>query len=147
MRKTFALLSGMPYGKTQEEHRAYMKWWRSLDREHYNKKRLEWANTHRERRTRQSRASHIKSKFGITIEDYEALLIKQNYRCIICGAKLNEMVDVKNRKRHNLCIDHNHQTNEICGLLCISCNIGIGCFYENPDYLLKAIEYLRTTRC
>jgi hypothetical protein len=41
-----------------------------------------------------------------------------------------------------LCVDHNHLTGKVRGLLCSSCNSGLGHFEENIDYLNCAIEYL-----
>lgn len=143
---TFASVSGMPYGKTKEEHRAYMRWWRSLNREDYNKKRLEWASTHRERRIKQARNSHLKQTFGITLEEYDDMLAKQDYRCAICASPLREISDSNNRKRTNLCIDHNHETGEIRGILCFNCNLALGLFFENPKILISAIKYLKNTR-
>lgn len=40
-------------------------------------------------------------------------------------------------------IDHNHQTNKIRGLLCMSCNTGLGCFADNIDNLRRAIVYIK----
>ena len=40
----------IPYGKTPEEHRAYMQWWRNKNKDDYNAKRLAWANKNREKR-------------------------------------------------------------------------------------------------
>lgn len=51
--------------------------------------------------------------------------------CNICG-----------RTTGRFCIDHDHKTGKVRGLLCDDCNIGIGRFYENPDYLANAAAYL-----
>ncbi len=141
---TFASLSGVPYGKTGEEHRAYMRWWRNLNRKEYNAKRLEWANGHRERRRLQSRRSHLMKRFGITIEDYERLSAKQGHKCIICEKPMAELTDTTNRLRPNMSIDHNHKTGEISGILCNNCNVALGLFSENPNILIRAAEYLET---
>ena len=57
----------------------------------------------------------------------------QNNKCLICG---NEQ-DGK-----DLAIDHCHTTNKVRGLLCNSCNLGLGCFKDNLDILASAIKYL-----
>ena len=51
--------------------------------------------------------------------------------CEICG-------DVK----ETLCIDHNHDTGKIRGLLCANCNRAIGLLQDDPTILIKAAEYL-----
>ena len=73
--------------------------------------------------------------YGITLEEYEILLTKQNNSCAICNAPTGS-----NGKR--LSVDHNHQTGEVRGLLCDDCNIGLGKFKDNSNLLAIAINYL-----
>jgi hypothetical protein len=67
------------------------------------------------------------------------MLLKQNDCCAICKRHKSE-VTVK-RKNH-LCVDHNHSTGKIRGLLCDKCNRGIGLLCDDIDILKNAIEYL-----
>lgn len=141
-RSTFASITGMPYGTTKEEHRAYFKWWRSLNREDYNKKRLDWANTNRERRTTQARNSYLKNKFDLSIDDFNKLLIDQENKCAICKVGFIFVTDQKGRNRNSADIDHNHSTNIVRGLLCRHCNTGLGLFKESPESLRAAADYI-----
>lgn len=75
--------------------------------------------------------------YGITLDEYNKLLLKQNYCCVICGGDNN---DKKNRK---LAVDHCHTTKKVRGLLCKNCNLGLGYFKDNKSLLLKAIFYLK----
>ncbi len=59
-------------------------------------------------------------------------MISQEGKCLICEEPAT-------------CVDHNHTTNAIRGLLCIKCNAGIGQFNENPTLLRKAAEYIIAT--
>lgn len=54
-------------------------------------------------------------------------------RCFICGI---------DKERRRFCIDHNHTTGKVRGLLCDNCNKGLGCFNDNSETLKQAIEYL-----
>ncbi len=45
-----------------------------------------------------------------------------------------------------LCVDHDHKTNQIRGLLCVNCNAGLGQFKDKVQFLAKAIVYLDSTR-
>ena len=60
---------------------------------------------------------------------------RQGGKCAICGTQY-----VLGLKR--LALDHCHETGRIRGLLCGSCNRGLGLFRDNPERLRKAIEYL-----
>jgi hypothetical protein len=77
-----------------------------------------------------------KRRYGITKEQYEELLIKQESRCAICST------DKVGRNHTSFHVDHNHDTGKVRGLLCDKCNRGLGYFNDNPDNLNKAAEYL-----
>jgi hypothetical protein len=80
----------------------------------------------------------LKRKFGITLDAYNRLLEAQDGKCAICGAK------PKDRPHHRkLAVDHDHKTKKIRGLLCFHCNTGLGNLRDDPELLLKAVEYLK----
>jgi hypothetical protein len=74
-----------------------------------------------------------KSLYGITDEMYESLLREQKNVCAIHGG-----VDTK-----SLCVDHNHSTGVVRGLLCRKCNLLLAASGENIGVLLAAIAYLK----
>lgn len=82
-----------------------------------------------------TRQENLKSKFGISVEQYEAMLDRQGSRCAIC-----EHIPDEDEKR--LAVDHNHDTNEVRGLLCVRCNMGLGYFRDNYHHLISAATYL-----
>lgn len=73
-------------------------------------------------------------KWKITEEQYQAMFEAQNDKCAICGAEA---------RMKKLCIDHDHKTGLIRGLLCQDCNLGMGQFADDPDIMQKAVQYLR----
>ena len=73
----------------------------------------------------------LRSK-GISIEIYNALFDAQLGKCAIC---------LKEPNGQRLAIDHDHETGKIRGLLCKSCNLGLG-FIKEIQYLDNAIVYL-----
>lgn len=75
-------------------------------------------------------------KFGITLEEYERLLDGQEGRCAICGSE-------DWRGYGTPCIDHDHATGAVRGLLCSMCNAALGQFEDDVSRLEAAAEYLR----
>jgi len=86
-----------------------------------------------------NRKSSLKKTYGITIEQYNVMFAYQNGCCAICN---KHILEIDQKRKKNLCVDHNHETGEIRGLLCDKCNRGIGLLQDNPDILLSAYRYL-----
>jgi hypothetical protein len=89
---------------------------------------------------------NLKSSYGITPEDYELILEKQNKVCKICGLP-ETRITRPNAKAFldlppRLAVDHDHKTGKIRGLLCHKCNVGLGNFNDNLELLKNAIKYL-----
>lgn len=84
---------------------------------------------------RSSANTKLKARFGITVEQFEMRLKEQDGKCLICGATESGL-------GHKLAVDHNHVTGKIRGILCKSCNIGIGNLKDCPDLLRRAADYL-----
>ncbi len=75
-------------------------------------------------------------KYGLTTESYSEMLAKQGGKCRICGR------DRTDTRRGNLCIDHDHKSGRVRGLLCQNCNTGIGMFSDDVSKMRAAIAYL-----
>lgn len=80
------------------------------------------------------RGYFLKSEYGITSEEYVALYETQDGVCAICS--------LPERKLPTLAVDHDHVTGKIRGLLCSSCNLGIGHFKDDVGLLRNASNYL-----
>jgi hypothetical protein len=81
-----------------------------------------------------NRRSHLKRKYGITLEEYEERLTAQGGVCAICRRPPRPDI--------SLHVDHNHVTGELRGLLCFSCNITVGHVREDADHLASIARYL-----
>jgi hypothetical protein len=80
--------------------------------------------------------SQLKSRFNITLEEYNKMFQKQNGVCAICGK--NEEI-----KGRSLAVDHNHQIGKVRGLLCGKCNKMLGLSNDNIIILESAINYIK----
>lgn len=69
-------------------------------------------------------------RYGLTLGEYDGLLIAQRGKCAICAAEVP------------LCIDHCHESGQVRGLLCRECNLAIGLFADDAARLRAAAEYL-----
>ena len=107
-----------------QEHRDEILAW---EREN----RASRSATHRERGLRQ---------YGLTPEQYEAMLAAQGGVCAICGQP--ETARNRSGQLRALSVDHDHGTGRIRGLLCASCNRGIGYLGDDLATLAAAMKYL-----
>jgi len=89
---------------------------------------------------RPNRIDHRRNRrLGIVERDYLEMFRKQNGKCAICGVSHLEL-----RKR--LCIDHDHKTGKVRGLLCLKCNWVLGHCLDSTEILSNAIGYLSKHR-
>jgi hypothetical protein len=80
---------------------------------------------------------HIRKTLGVTAEQYEQMYETQSGKCAICGTT------DPGGKRTRFSIDHCHDTGAIRGLLCVSCNSGLGYFKDDISRLEGAVAYLK----
>lgn len=74
------------------------------------------------------------AKYGLTPETWRELWDSQGQRCAICGTEDN------GKKRFH--VDHDHESGAVRGILCTTCNAGIGQLQDDPDVVFKAFVYL-----
>ena len=116
------------YQKNIEKRRAYC---RKYYAEH-KQERQKYKESNKEKIKNQT----LLRRYNITQEQHEQLYIDQRGCCASCGKPI-EYKDVHT--------DHNHLTNSIRGLLCPTCNQGLGLFFideKGSELLSKAIEYV-----
>lgn len=84
----------------------------------------EYSKQRRKSKPDEVRMTWERSVYGVCKEDFGYS------ECWICGEK------------NRLCIDHCHETGDVRGLLCSSCNIALGGFRDKKELLMKAVDYL-----
>jgi hypothetical protein len=102
------------YARNKEKIQAYKKRWRKDNLEYHRK-------------------YYRVYRYGLKYTDFLTLVVKQEGLCAICKVYGGE----------DLVIDHDHKTNRVRGLLCHSCNVGLGIFKDSTLFLKEAIIYLQ----
>ena len=97
---------------------SYRRNWRGNNPE-YNKT---WSQNNKE----SVKLFQVKYNYNLTKEEYEAL----PKSCEVCGST------------DNLCIDHNHETGLVRGVLCSRCNSALGLLRENSSIILRLASYI-----
>jgi len=117
--------------KHAEKHRRRAsKWYR--DNHEYAKKQMA---ERRKNKPEVIKNEKLRLSFGITLDDYNNMMMIQNSCCAICS------IDSMNFKR-KLAVDHCHKTGRVRGLLCGKCNSAIGLMNDSTENLQNAISYL-----
>lgn len=119
-----------------ERMRELQKKHQQENRETINQRSSDWYQANKPRAASQSRQQKLK-RYGLTSEQYQALLAQQNGGCAICQA--TQGLESKN---HPLYVDHDHQTGQVRGLLCQRCNAGLGMFKDSLELVTGAAAYL-----
>lgn len=95
-----------------------------------------WRDANKEKiKSRNREGDGIKHRYGMTLEDYDYMLIEQGGCCLIC---LSYPLPGK-----KLFVDHDHATGRVRGLLCNKCNVMIGLADDDIETLCQAVWYLQ----
>jgi hypothetical protein len=84
-----------------------------------------------------NKRNNLKSKFNLTLEEYNCMFEEQKGCCAICNKHQSEL-------SRSLAVDHSHSNGHVRALLCQSCNTALGKFKDSINMLNKAINYLDT---
>ncbi|RZI60704.1 MAG: hypothetical protein EOP14_00145 [Pseudomonas sp.] len=82
---------------------------------------------------------NLHENYKMSPQDFNALWTKQEGKCEVCAVEMAP----RGKQKNSVCVDHNHSTGEVRGLLCRDCNRGLGVFRDNPTLLEAAAKYLR----
>lgn len=102
------------------------------------KRTREWRKANPERARKQDRSKMLQKKYGISLEEYDAMLEAQQHRCAICGEK--ETVNLKGGLTSYLAVDHCHTTGKVRGLLCFKCNTALAQVESRLDKVAAYLE-------
>lgn len=114
--------------KQQRPDSDYTKWsenWCRLCRNEYSRNYMK--TTHRANAKR----CHLMATYGLSVEQWEAMYNAQGRVCFLCR-----------KDKPIICVDHDRETKVVRGLLCKSCNSGIGLLGDDPMTCYRSFKYL-----
>lgn len=97
--------------------------------------RKDYHKKYRKKNIDKYRDIQLKRYYGLSLIEFRKLSQIQNNACAICLKPAHLLTKL-------LCVDHDHTTGKIRGLLCTQCNQALGLFKDNPSYLNNAMNYL-----
>jgi hypothetical protein len=122
--------------KNRAEYNARRKAaYHAADKNEERAKRRAWYVANRAKALALERARQYKVRYGISVEQYEAMLASQNGKCKICFRS-----DAGHQRLKHFCVDHCHKTGVVRGLLCLKCNSSLGWFEAHHGRILPYLS-------
>jgi Recombination endonuclease VII len=125
----------------RERRRAENRRWRAAHKDEINERLRDRFRT--DPRYRKRRRSYRYRRYGMSGEDYGALVALQGGLCAACRRKPKRS---RKKRIRWLDVDHCHSTNKVRGLLCGNCNTTLGQCDDDTERLLAAVAYLVASR-
>jgi uncharacterized LabA/DUF88 family protein len=118
---------------------AQKKIWYQNNKIKISAQKKRWRDNNKEKIKFTNRASWLKTLYKLSVDDYDKLLVQQHGLCAIC---LQQETITKRGVPVKLCVDHDHITGEVRGLLCNKCNAALGLLKDDPLLIQAAATYL-----
>lgn len=110
----------------------------ALAPEQFREQRAIYMRGWRERNIDKRKDYELRSRNGVTLEEYGFFFDAQGGVCAICEEPPAE--------GKFLSVDHCHDTKRVRGLLCRNCNLALGNLKDDPDLIMRAATYMETRR-
>lgn len=121
-----------------EMQRQASRDWRAANPEKARELQRLYLLNNPEKRRQSEERSRLKRKYGLSPEQLAELIRSQRGRCLICNTPFNEQI-----RKLQSCVDHDHRPGgKVRGILCRSCNVGLGHASDNPKLLRAMARYL-----
>ena len=124
------------YAVHQETYKQRAATWYEQNKEYAKAQRRAYYQKNKEHVKLRNHGNRVKRQYGLSREQHDAMIDSQGNCCAICGRP--QRPSSRNRW---LCVDHDHVTNKVRGLLCDGCNFALGAF-DTVELLESAQRYL-----
>lgn len=126
------------YSRTRIQRREY-------DKEHHQRNKIKINARKKQRLEERIKETptlilerELRHKYNLELADYYRYLEFQDHRCAICRHMFVNTITNRDTR-----VDHDNKTGAVRGLLCHSCNVGLGHFKDNEVRLEAVIRYLK----
>lgn len=126
------------YEANREKRKEMNKVWMAQNKDRFRVTRKKWEEENVGRMMFGKRKHKLKMKYGLTPEQWDEMYKAQDGLCKIC-----KNPPPQGKRLH---VDHDHATKVVRGLLCPTCNMGVGSFLDNPERLREAAQYLENAK-
>ncbi len=130
----FAVFHGRR-NRSCKDCRGYHNTFYKENKDGYKDKRRQYYIDNKKAHRERAYKNHLKRKYGLSLEQLTAMLATQKNKCLICGALFR-----KTDKWDSPCVDHEHTTGKVRGVLCRGCNISL--YWLESGMAAKAEKYL-----
>ncbi len=117
----------------KDERILYMREYRKNNKDKRNSYMREYRKNNKDKYKGILRKYFYKRDYGISIEEYNKMFENQKGCCKICGRHQSLF-------KQRLCVDHNHKTMEVRGLLCHTCNKFLGYINDDINNMILYLE-------
>jgi len=126
------------YAENPEKKQEKNRRWRKENSEKIRELSSLWRKANPTKRREQNWQSQ-----GISLlqSEHDFLFQYQQGRCAICRVELSNL-----QWRFSECVDHDHVSKQIRGLLCQRCNAALGFLGDNEALVMSAFRFLRDCR-
>lgn len=132
----FSIFHGRRNITCNDCRKYYNKFYKD-NRNSYKDRRKEYYLANKEEHAKRMYKNHIRRKYNLTLENLDRMIEKQDNKCLICNKNFSILEGWNKR-----CVDHDHKTGKIRGILCRKCNISLH-YIEDNNLWKQAQNYLR----
>lgn len=121
--------------KNREGERERARRWRQENTSAVRGYQQNYYTENREDLSHRRRENHRKRRYDLTPQKFSEMLASQDGKCAVCKTP-------EPRGKTSWHVDHDHETGQIRGILCITCNIALGMLHDDPARCRAAADYL-----
>ncbi len=127
--------SKIVYAQNKEKIAEYNKNYQKVNKQRLNKVSKDYYHSNKEKH----KDGILKRVYGITLDEYNQMIEDQNGICVGCGRPFYGT----GTQGLAPCVDHDHSTGKVRGIIHQTCNKALGLTYDDPEVLENLAQYLR----